>query len=884
VAEFLSPGVFIEEVPSSVQTIQAVSTSTMGAVGFTPQGPTDEATLVTSFAQFTQIFGGFTLNSVLPLCVAAFFANGGTNAYIVRVVPADAVAATGYILSEQTDQGLEETPDGTVKAFHKSDSPTGPSPITNLIVNAGATPIQPKSLSIRWRPTGAASAAVQVTLNDGSTPAAGDGTTTNFALRLAPSDFTGSSNDILDANFNPTDPALDLVISGTGNDVTLHWTVTTGKTLVFPGSASGPVVSATNADATGTFDRRTGRISIVFTAPPDNATVIAADYTKAANTVTITDDGSGNLIPAGSVSPAILDSSYATTVNGVAPNTVHYAHGGYNFETLTGKQPHSGARMLATYQIWDWTLAPVSKGAWANNMQVTIQGDASAFVAGTDSYTTFLVNIQLFDSGTQSYQVVETYDGIVFNDPTSAMYFPNVINSLSAYISVNPAGGNEEPLSLDGVARGGVIWAGNGVAANAVVATQIFGGPIAKRSVSITFKGQTSGLTKTITDNGSGTLVGAIDPTYTSSTTYAGVTVGPNAIDYASGVVNFKTVEPIATDSFVTVAYYSQAVETQDTTQFGDTALGWVAGADGTFNSTNYGPNQFTDPSLEASFKGLYALDKVSDILQVIIPDFAGDTVVTGALLDYADTHAASPAGGDRFIILTVPKGSNPQQAVDYFRFTLARFSKWAAIYWPWIKVADPLQNNRAHTIPALGHIAGIYARTDATRNVGKAPAGTVDGQLSFQLGLEYVSTQGERDLVYPNRINPLIQTPQTGTAVWGVRTISPDPQWLYVNARRLFMFLEKSVYNSTQWIVFENNGPQLWARINLQLSSFLLGLFQNGYFAGNTPADAFFVKVDNTNNTAATINAGQVIIDVGVAPNTPAEFVVFRFQQITQG
>ena len=289
-----------------------------------------------------------------------------------------------------------------------------------------------------------------------------------------------------------------------------------------------------------------------------------------------------------------------------------------------------------------------------------------------------------------------------------------------------------------------------------------------------------------------------------------------------------------------------------------------------------------TDVSLKLTNKGLYSFNKVDEILQIVVPDFAGDTVVTGALLDYADERAALPSGGDRFIILTVPKGSSPQQAADYFRYTLARYNKYAAIYWPWIKVADPLQNNRPLTIPPMGHIAGVYARTDNTRNVGKAPAGTVDGQLNYLLGLEYLSTQGERDLVVPSRINPIISTPNTGTCVWGVRTISSDSQWLYVNARRLFMFLEKSVFNSTQWIVFENNGQQLWTRIPLQLSSFLFGLFNDGLFAGNTSKDAFFVKVDSTNNTAASIAAGQVIIDVGAAPNKPAEFVRFRFQQKT--
>jgi phage tail sheath protein FI len=144
------------------------------------------------------------------------------------------------------------------------------------------------------------------------------------------------------------------------------------------------------------------------------------------------------------------------------------------------------------------------------------------------------------------------------------------------------------------------------------------------------------------------------------------------------------------------------------------------------------------------------------------------------------------------------------------------------------------------------------------------------------------VSTLGERDFVYPNKVNPLISSAQTGLAVWGVRTIAIESEWRYINARRLFMYVEKSVFNSTHWVVFENNGPALWAKIKSQLNGFLTNLFNEGYFAGNSPSQAFYVTCDETNNPQSSIDAGQVIIDVGLAPNKPAEFVRFRFQQVS--
>jgi len=403
--------------------------------------------------------------------------------------------------------------------------------------------------------------------------------------------------------------------------------------------------------------------------------------------------------------------------------------------------------------------------------------------------------------------------------------------------------------------------------------------------------GMSGGLaqtTLTIVDDGTGLLTGNVDPAYA---TVVG-TLQPNTVDYDTGLANFKFSSVLASGTLAVATFYTAPEEAVRDELFGDTTkqytdslavVHYQAGTDGTFDATNYSRSQFTNPTLIASKGGVYAFDEVDEILQVIIPDFAGDLVVTGDLLDYAASRASLPSGGDRFIILTVPLGSDPQEAVDWFRYDLGRFSKWAALYWPWIKINDPL-TNRTLIMPPLGHISGVYARTDSNRNVGKAPGGTVDGALNFLTGLEYVATQGERDFVYPNKINPLISSPQTGLAVWGVRTIAQESEWRYINARRLFMFLEKSVYNATGWIVFESNGPALWTRIKGQLSSFMTNQFNNGLFFGTTPAEAFFVIVDDSNNDAASIEAGQVIIDVGASPNRPAEFVRFRFQQMTLG
>jgi phage tail sheath protein FI len=263
--------------------------------------------------------------------------------------------------------------------------------------------------------------------------------------------------------------------------------------------------------------------------------------------------------------------------------------------------------------------------------------------------------------------------------------------------------------------------------------------------------------------------------------------------------------------------------------------------------------------------------------MNLIIPDFAGDTTVQGDMMDYADSRR------DVFCILSTPSGMDADEAVDYVRITLAKKSKYSAMYWPWVKVADPLASTRQLTVPAVAHIAGIYSRTDNTKNVSKSPAGTVDGALRGIVGLESNPGKGERDTVYPARINPLINTPQTGMAVWGTRTLSAtNDAFKFIGAVRLFMFVEKSVFNSTQSYVFESIGPNLYTAIKGQLESFLRSLFQQGYLAGASPSQAYSVICDSTNNPPEVSNQGQVICDVGIAPNKPGEIIRFRLAQRT--
>jgi hypothetical protein len=183
--------------------------------------------------------------------------------------------------------------------------------------------------------------------------------------------------------------------------------------------------------------------------------------------------------------------------------------------------------------------------------------------------------------------------------------------------------------------------------------------------------------------------------------------------------------------------------------------------------------------------------------------------------------------------------------------------------------------------VPPSGHVAGIWARNDDSRGVHKAPANEViRGAIELEFGL----TRGEHDQLNPIGINCVRAFPGQGIRVWGARTLSSDPEWRYLNVRRLFNFVEKSILNGTNWVVFEPNDQFLWAAVRRTISAFLRRVWRSGALFGQTPEQAFYVKVDEENNPEENRDAGILTVDVGIAPVKPAEFVVFRLSQFSEG
>lgn len=973
-AERLHPGVYVEERARGLAPIQGVSTSNYGTAGFTLRGPTNEATLVTSFEQFERTFGGFTEKGQVPTHLFAFFSNGGRRGYVVRVVASDAVVADGFITSDESEEVIE-TSNGVNTDFTATG--TGPLTLDHFpIENTGSSP---GSVAITYRIAGTPVAAAPMTVDLAPDGTAGTGAVLNNVLSIT--------------------AGADEVVPGT---VTLNSLVSAGAIIYVDTGKDGILLDGAG-DARGLVDYLTGQVTIAYEAtvgvPDSGAPGLTLDYTPVGATQTITDDGSGVLIGAaldtgGTVQPAAAatvdyltgdlsfkldeglhaignlafggipvaaeivtigttvyvwdaapsapfevdigasaaisinnliaainltgtpgveygagttihpdviavagagtdDADVEAKVGGVAGNsivsTTDVTLGVWGAATLvTGAAslvapPHDLEQILASYTAEPFDIDPISAGAWGNDVSIQVRGNEDNFTRATASYS--LHDVLVLLDGT----VEEIYTAIDLTDPAAINYVSSKINAPgtgSALIDiVEPSSEDIKPDNLDGKLR--TLHGGSGndsqVDFGSTGTADVDGypeiplafrvpdlpTPVQPASVTITYT-DSAGTARTVTDDGNGNLIGDVDPA---------APVGSNSISYTSGKFAFRAIVAVSAPettngagasvvvvagSEINVALYSTPASALNT----DALTG---GSDGV---AAIGRNELTDPTLKTDRQGMFALLTTDELLNIGIPDAAGNVTMALDQITEAETN------GKWFIILATTAGLSPQGAKDYRRNNLGTSSSYGALYYPYITIADPVTDN-ALNIPPIGHIAGAYARTDSTKSVGKAPAGVLDGRLNFSIGLERNLEFAEIDVFFGSQVNALIDTVQTGRVIWGARTLeNPPGDFRYVHVRRLFNFLKSSIFNSTHGFVFENVGAALRSRITLSVESFLRGLFNQGLFAGETPQEAFTVICDATNNPTEVEQSGTVICDIFVAPNTPGEFIVFRVQQ----
>jgi phage tail sheath protein FI len=229
-----------------------------------------------------------------------------------------------------------------------------------------------------------------------------------------------------------------------------------------------------------------------------------------------------------------------------------------------------------------------------------------------------------------------------------------------------------------------------------------------------------------------------------------------------------------------------------------------------------------------------------------------------------------------RFAVIDCDKNKSSASELNP-RDTIAD-SQYAAFYYPWLLTSDPRTGARKLTPPG-GHVLGVYARTDTERGVFKAPA---NESVRGALALEFDIKDEIQDSLNPKGVNAIRSLPGRGIRVWGARTLTSNALWKYVSVRRLFIFLERSIYEGTQWVVFEPNDDRLWARVIDTIRLFLRAQWRLGALFGRTEQEAFFITCDRTTMSQDDILNGRLICEIGIAPVRPAEFVIFRIFQHT--
>jgi Bacteriophage tail sheath protein len=291
----------------------------------------------------------------------------------------------------------------------------------------------------------------------------------------------------------------------------------------------------------------------------------------------------------------------------------------------------------------------------------------------------------------------------------------------------------------------------------------------------------------------------------------------------------------------------------------------------------------------ETARAGIGGLALAEDVTIVVVPDLITAATKEDGSVDLNMWKAVQTSlishceqQGNRMALLDCPPGMSPQQIKDWRSDVAMYDSQYAALYYPWVKVENPIgQNgNREILIPPSGHMAGLWARTDDERGVWKAPANDI---LRGVLDVERSISQNEQSVLNPIGVNCIRPFGTRGIRVWGARTLSSNTDWRYINVRRLFNMIETTIMQGTQFAVFEPNDQELWDGVSRTVGAFLRGLWMNGALFGASTDEAYYVKCDEETNPPESIDEGKMIVEVGIAPVKPAEFVVFRIAQHKQ-
>jgi phage tail sheath protein FI len=513
-------------------------------------------------------------------------------------------------------------------------------------------------------------------------------------------------------------------------------------------------------------------------------------------------------------------------------------------------------------------VSALSPGSWANNFSITI-GNSSV-----DPSNQFRLTV---NRGTEP---IEILDNLSVN-PDALNFVDRAINGRSRYISVVGATSSTTTVAGTSASGAGAQTALTDVARKSLVIELNGDGPR-----TITLAGATtSGIEIAAAIQ---VAVRALTPLRASTTaaTYSGFTAAFAGTTYTltSGAAGRRsavrvTNAPPASNAanLLRLGLANNGLEVTGAGSLRPAAGVFAlsgAGVGGNVTASSSGGDGGT-PTDQDLVNGLSRLDAIPDVNIVAIPG-----VGTAAVVDGGTGYCTQRQ--DCFFIGETASGDDTAAEAQTFVGNLTVKSSFGAVYFPWVKAADPTGASPTPILlPPSGYVAGIYARTDARRGVWKAPAGT-EANLLGTLGLATQINDAQQDVLNPIGANVIRFFPSSGVVLWGARTLATasDAEYRYVSVRRLALFLERSIYSGIQWAVFEPNDDDLWASLRLNIGSFMMNMFRAGAFQGTTPSQGFFVKCDEENNPQSEIDAGVVNVLVGFAPVRPAEFVVIKISQ----
>lgn len=533
------------------------------------------------------------------------------------------------------------------------------------------------------------------------------------------------------------------------------------------------------------------------------------------------------------------------------------------------------------------TASAINAGDWGNCVRVDVD------YGTTDPANSFNLTVTRYASPVSSTAVAtEKFLNLVI-DPTSASDAKAVVNAGSALIQLDEvtgktpnrplqSGTSSDPLPAFPTISAGdklTVLMGNSVDAAASIGTITIGSTAPTDYAGLASVMQTqirkfmSGSTAVL-PNATVQLVG--------NSTQRTMVVKAGSSD-ASTFITFSDVGSATIQGSLKFKANVQQYALGGAEEYA--AAGKAEGADGAWNDDTDGMTTalIGDPDAKT---GMYALLDV-DIFNILCIPATMNLPDTNAAQVAADATALCVQRRAMYLLDTPQKDHARDKVPDIMSWldgnsTLR--SRNAALYFPRMDMADPLNGYRLRKIAPSGTVAGLYARTDSSRGVWKAPAGT-EASLSGVQQLEYKLTDAENGVLNPLAINCLRNFPIYGSVCWGARTLAGADQinddYKYIPVRRLALYIEESLFRGTQWVVFEPNAAPLWSQVRLNVGAFMQNLFRQGAFSGSTPADAYFVLCDATNNPQNTINLGIINIAVGFAPLKPAEFVVIQIQQI---